>query len=95
MSAYSMRSRFESEMINMAVTNPEFRRDLLADPHQAVEKALGITIPDSINLKVLEEGPNEAYLVLPAQSSATEISDEALHSAAADSSTWGPNCKSC
>ena len=95
MSAYSMRSRFESEMINMAVTNPEFRRELISDPHQAVEKALGITIPDTIQLKVVEEGPNEAYLVLPSRSSETEISDEALHAAASGDSTWGPNCSSC
>jgi hypothetical protein len=91
----NVRTRFEQDMIQKAVLNPEFRRELLANPHQAVERELGISVPESVSIKVVEEGPNEAYLVLPWQSSAKELSDEELHSAAADSSTWGPNCKSC
>ncbi|HEU4560970.1 MAG TPA: NHLP leader peptide family RiPP precursor [Longimicrobium sp.] len=61
------RSRYTEELLRRAASDPAFRQQLLSDPRSAVQHALGITVPEGIDLQVLEESANRVYLVLPAQ----------------------------
>lgn len=59
------RQAIESQLIEKANTDLTFRRQLLADPKQALSDFLGITLPPGMTLSVLEEQPGHHYLVLP------------------------------
>jgi len=53
-----------------------FRERLKADPRAAVAEETGYTVPGSIAIAVLEETPDHAHLVIPANRMA--VSDENL-----------------
>ena len=55
-----------AEIVGKAAEDEDFRAQLIGDPKSTIEKALGITIPDSV--KVHEESGTEAHLVLPPSS---------------------------
>ncbi len=61
-----------------AVENPEFRARLLADPKDVIGEEFGITIPDSIDIKVQESDMNTIYLALPPSSDLSEEQLEAV-----------------
>ena len=49
-----------------ATTNESFRKALLADPKQTISKEIGTELPDSFNIKIIENDPNyNATFVLP------------------------------
>ena len=54
-----------AQVIARAWSDESFKKELLADP-RAVLAAHGITVPEGVNLQVLEEKENMRYLVLPA-----------------------------
>lgn len=54
-----------NQVIQKAWEDHSFKQRLLSDPKAALKEALGITIPDSITLKAVEEGSQEFYLVIP------------------------------
>jgi hypothetical protein len=43
----------------------DFKKLLVSSPHTAIEQELGIPVPESINIKVLESTENTEYIVLP------------------------------
>jgi hypothetical protein len=89
-------SALMERVIERAGEDAAFRSQLLANPKAAVESELGISIPDDLNVKVVEEMANEFYIVLPPKEQSGELSDAQLAGVAGgDSSTWGPNCSSC
>lgn len=53
------------ELINRAASDPEFRTKLLSDPKGAIGEVLRTTLPENIEIRVLEEKPSSFYLVLP------------------------------
>jgi hypothetical protein len=53
-----------------------FRRRLRADPRAAVAEETGVSVPDTVEIEVLEETPEKAYLVIPLNR--VEIADEQL-----------------
>lgn len=55
-----------------AAQDPEFRAGLTRDPHAAVREALGVEVPEGLNIQVREESAQTAYLVLPPDASLTE-----------------------
>lgn len=69
------RSDAERRLIERAQTDPDFRRQLLGNPNATAAAELGIDIPYTITLHVVEEGAiGEApeaqfhyWLVLPAR----------------------------
>jgi len=84
------------KVIEKARTDAAFRSQLQSNPKAAVESELGISIPADLNVKVVEEKPNEFYIVLPPKEQSGQLSDAQLAGVAGgDSSTWGPNCSSC
>ncbi|GGF83583.1 hypothetical protein GCM10010912_30950 [Paenibacillus albidus] len=54
-----------NQVIQKAWEDPSFKQRLLSDPKSALKEALGISIPDNVTLKAVEEGSNEFYLVIP------------------------------
>lgn len=59
------RKQYEAKLITMAMKDNTFRQHLLKSPREAMEEALGISIPHSVNIKILEEDRNSFFLVLP------------------------------
>lgn len=54
-----------NQVIQKAWEDPSFKQRLLSDPKAALKEALGITLPESMKLKAVEEGSDELYLVIP------------------------------
>ena len=59
--AHELRDR----IIEKAGNDPGFREKLLDDPRTAIAGELGVSIPDSLTIRVHEEGAGSAHLVLP------------------------------
>ena len=67
------------QIVVRAATDPAFRRQLLANPKPTLERALGITLPPSIEVVIMEETASKLCFVLPAQAFAgQELPDEEL-----------------
>lgn len=56
---------FQTQLIQKAWEDPGFKAKLLSDPKSAIKDALGVTLPDHIEVRTLEEQSNELYLVIP------------------------------
>ncbi|MBO2944018.1 NHLP leader peptide family RiPP precursor [Paenibacillus sp. F411] len=56
---------FQTQLIQKAWEDPSFKAKLLADPRSAIKEALGVWIPDHIQVRTVEENSNEFYLVIP------------------------------
>lgn len=84
------RKDFEEKMIEKAWTDEAFRQELLSNTKSVIERELnslvqeGIRIPERINMKVLEETPDQMYMVIPQSPKAVaeELSDEELEAVA-------------
>lgn len=73
----------QTQIIQKAWQDPSFKAKLLADPKAAIQEALGVTIPDHIKVKAVEESSDELYLVLPPNPS------EVLKSDIKPNAMWG------
>ena len=67
----SSRADVERPIILKAMTDPEFRKRLIADPKQVLESEFSVclgrkvSLPANFRIKVLEESENTAYLIIP------------------------------
>lgn len=57
------------EIMARAAEDSSFRNQLKSDPKGTLERELGGTLPDNVKISVLEETPDQVYVVLPAQGS--------------------------
>ena len=98
------RAEMERQLIERSLQDDDFRRRLLADPRAAVEQELGSRLPESIQVRAVEETADTIYLVLPGQSvgaeTGGELSDQDLEAVAGgwDASSYTcqqPSCGSC
>ena len=62
------RQQLEQRIIEKAIKDDDFRNKLKDNPKVTVEEALGVKLPDGLNIHVSQEGPNDIYISLPAQS---------------------------
>ena len=62
---HTTRMNLEQRLIERAMKDREFRRQLVEDPRKMVEQETGITVPEGLTIRVLEEEPGTFYLVLP------------------------------
>lgn len=60
-----MRKHLEAHITGKALSDPEFRNQLLKNPKEVVELETGIRLPADLNIMVLEERGGEIFLVLP------------------------------
>jgi len=65
METKDQKKAFEQKIIEKAMKDPQFRKELKRNPANAIEKELGIKIPGSLKIHVVEEEPGSVCLVLP------------------------------
>ena len=99
------RQEFEKKLIEKAMKDETFRKQLIENPSTTLNIEFGFNPPENVEIKVLEEEPGKIYLVLPftsAESSGDELSDAELRSVAGgsylDCATYltacgGPQCQ--
>lgn len=73
-------------LCSKAAAEPDFRARLLASPKSTIEEELSIEIPESFEIKVYEDGPTTAHLVLPPTAKLTEMELQAAQGA--DGGGW-------
>ncbi len=75
------KEEFQQHLIEKAMKDPDFRMKLLENPKAVIEEEIGVKIPGSVDIKVLEEDPKTVYLILPctqAQSEETVLTETDL-----------------
>lgn len=72
----SDKQNLQSKIIKMAWEDKAFKKELLENPKKAIEKTLEVSIPDNIEIKVVEETPETVYLVLPVNPATVSTSQE-------------------
>ena len=61
----NQRQQLEQQLIEKAMKDESFRKQLIENPGAAIEAETGMKIPGAMNIKVLEEDQKTFYLVLP------------------------------
>lgn len=65
-----------------AVTDEEYRKELLADPNGTLEKELGEALPDGFKIQVIESDPAYAATFVLPDLAGEELEDEELNQVA-------------
>ena len=76
------RQQLEQALIEKAMNDEAFRKELIANPKEIIEKEIGMKLPEAFNVKVLEEDAQSFYLVLPNKvepGTEDELSEEELN----------------
>jgi hypothetical protein len=94
--AADYRSEMEARVIERALKDESFHRQLVADPRTALQQVLGVSLPGTVSIEVLEETPSTMYLVLPpAESGSRELSEDELGAVAGGGITWSSASNQC
>lgn len=85
--AMNTRFDFERKLIERAWEDEAFKQELLSNPKAVYARESGQEMPNDLEIEVLQETSNRAYLVLPnnpeqAITAEEELSDEALEAVA-------------
>ena len=85
-------AEMQEKLVLKAWSDPEFKKELLADPAKAVEKALGIRVPAFLKLRVIEETADIRYITIPYRANASDrqLGDEELEKVAGGVSCTDP-----
>ncbi len=67
-----------AHLTSKAAEDADFRQQLIADPKGVISQELGITIPDSMEIKVHESDLQTVHLALPVSGDMTEEQLEAI-----------------
>ena len=68
----------QQHIIEKSALDEAFRQALLADPKATISQELGITIPESMTIKVHESDMQTVHLALPPDPNITEEQLEAI-----------------
>jgi hypothetical protein len=90
------RAEMERTLVQRSLEDEDFRQRLLDDPKGTVEQEIGSPLPESIEVRVVEESAQTLYLVLPftpAVGEGGELSDQVLEAVAGGGAqyTWDRN----
>jgi len=67
-----------TQLVEKSALDADFRQNLLTDPKTTISQELGITIPDSMEIKVHESDMQTVHLALPPDPHITEEQLEAI-----------------
>lgn len=65
-------TEMKDRLLNSAAEDSEFRARLIANPKDAISTEIGYSLPESINVMVLEDSASTFHLVLPPSPELTE-----------------------
>ena len=85
----------QQELVERAWKDESFKQALKDNPRATIFDAFGITVPDNVNLTILEESDSEAYFVIPpkpVEVTLGELSDVELEVVAGGSAVGGVGC---
>jgi len=74
------RNDLQSQIVRKAWEDDNFKQALEKDPHQVLKNEFKFSIPDDVEIKVVEESSKVVYLVLPLNPD--NLPDEILDKAA-------------
>ncbi|HEY9721092.1 MAG TPA: NHLP leader peptide family RiPP precursor [Oscillatoriaceae cyanobacterium] len=74
-------AELQARLLQRASEDADFRRALLANPHEALRREFGIAPPPNLAIQVLEQKPGTLTLVLPPLANG-ELSEHELDSVA-------------
>ena len=75
----------EKTVLDKASEDADFRAQLLSNPKDAIQQAVGVTVPEGFTIKVHEEDSTTAHLVLPPTS---KLSSAELSAVAGGGHIW-------
>lgn len=98
----AQRKNLEQHLLEKALKDDAFRQRLITDPKGTIESETSLKLPDEINITVLEENPQNFFLVIPSvegNNQSDELSEQELMavsggfdwSIATDCGSCGPN----
>ena len=58
-------SGYQSMLVARAMKDRSFRSQLIAEPAATIERFSGMKLPEGVQVNVLEEEPNNVYIILP------------------------------
>ena len=67
------RSEIERTIVQRSMEDEDFRQRLLEDPRAAVDREMGIRLPEGIEVRAVQESTDTVYLVLPSASRVGDI----------------------
>ena len=79
----------EKTIIDKASEDADFRAQLLSHPKEAIQQAVGVTVPDGFTVRVHEEDSRTAHLVLPPNSKLSSGDLSAVAGGGHDSNWFG------
>jgi hypothetical protein len=93
------RAEMERKLIERSLEDEDFRQRLLDDPKGTIEHDLGSRLPESIEVRVVEESAQTIYLVLPSRSAdaqGRELADQELEEVSGGATNyWSPTACGC
>src|ERR1044071_2763112 len=73
------RRDLETRLIEKCWKDPEFQKEVVADPRGTFERHFGQQLPDEVNIKIHVEDPNTLHFAIPpAPANMAELSEEEL-----------------
>ncbi|MGF1470894.1 MAG: NHLP leader peptide family RiPP precursor [Rubrobacteraceae bacterium] len=82
-------------LVQRSVEDEVFRQRLLAEPKATIEQETGVSLPEEIEIRCVEETPQTVYLVLPPKQlvdvQSGELSDQELEVVAGGWGSKDPN----
>lgn len=89
--AVPSRQQVDAMIARALADDPGFRDQLMADPKATLSALVGMPLPDAVVVEVHEESLTGIHLVIPAQATSGELSEDDLELVAGGGTCWD-NC---